>query len=239
MADRFYSPDPPVEGRIVLEGDEARHLARVRRVGPGCVVEVFDGKGFASVAEVVSVGRDRVELALAGEPLPERAPPCRLTLATAIPKGERFDWLVEKATELGVACLIPLVTERSVVDPRETKLARLRRLTIEASKQCGRSRLLEIEPPVPLPRLIAESVASVRVLAHPRGFPPARWPRIPVGGSAVLAIGPEGGFTEQEIALARESGWTLGDLGTTLLRIETAGLAGGSLLLALCGDDVE
>src|SRR4051812_23439804 len=142
MADRFYCPDPPVEGFLTLSGDEARHLIRVRRLGPGDVVEVFDGRGTALRAEVAGVGRDRVELAVRGGPLPDRVAPCLLTLATAVPKADRFDWLVEKATELGVARLVPLRTERSVVDPRATKLDRLRRAIIEAAKQCGRNRLM-------------------------------------------------------------------------------------------------
>src|SRR5262249_14951791 len=122
MADRFYCPDPAVEGRFVLQGDEARHLGRVRRVGLGEVVELFDGRGFATRAKVAGLARDRVELIGQGEPLPDREARCRLTLASAVPKGERFDWLVEKATELGVARLVPLLTERSVVDPGAAKL---------------------------------------------------------------------------------------------------------------------
>ena len=80
-------------------------------------------------------------------PLPERRPPFPLVLASAVPKGDRFDWLVEKATELGVERLIPLVTERSVVEPGPAKLTRLRRTIIEASKQCRRNRLMVLDPP--------------------------------------------------------------------------------------------
>jgi 16S rRNA (uracil1498-N3)-methyltransferase len=235
LPDRFYCPDIPREGPVVLRGDEARHLARVRRLGAGCMVEVFDGHGFARAAEVVAADRDRVELAPIGEPLPDRSPACHLTLATAVPKGERFDWLVEKATELGVAALRPLVTERSVVDPRPTKLDRLRRLSIEASKQCGRSRLLDIGPPTSLAQLVAQPPPGVRVLAHPRGVAPTGWPRVAERPSAVLAVGPEGGFTDAEVAIARAAGWVLGSLGPTTLRIETAGLAGSILLLGLSG----
>src|SRR3954451_5694044 len=104
MAERFYCPDAATraEGRLELTGDEARHLARVRRVGVGEVVEVFDGRGFASRAEVVSIGKHEVELTPLGPPLPDRESSVHLTLAMAVPKGDRFDWLVEKATELGV-----------------------------------------------------------------------------------------------------------------------------------------
>ena len=146
MSSRFYCPDPPRDGRFRLGAEESRHLARVSRHVAGDLVELFDGQGFATLARVVEVGKDRVELIAEGEPIPEARPRCSLTLATAIPKGDRFDWLVEKATEIGVGRLIPLVTERSVVDPRESKLERLRRTIIEACKQSGRNRLMTLEP---------------------------------------------------------------------------------------------
>jgi 16S rRNA (uracil1498-N3)-methyltransferase len=234
MADRFYCPDPPREGRFLLEGDEARHLQRVRRVRLGESVELFDGRGFATAAEVVSLGRDQVELLARGNPLDDRAAACELTLATAVPKGDRFDWLVEKATELGVARLVPLLTERSVVDPGPAKIARLRRVVVEASKQCGRYRLMELGEPTPWTTLVAESGATLRLLAHPGGPPPPRWPRASRTRPATLAIGPEGGFTEAEVEAARSFGWHVIGLGSTLLRIETAGLAGCSAILALC-----
>jgi 16S rRNA (uracil1498-N3)-methyltransferase len=234
MADRFYCPELSKTGQLALEGDEAKHLARVRRLGPGDVVEVFDGQGFATRAEVVAVGRDRVELRPFGDPLPDRTPPCRVTLATAVPKGERFDWLVEKATELGVERLVPLVTERSVVDPSDAKLDRLRRVIVEASKQCGRNRLMVLDRPWAWYAYLSMPEGEQGFLAHPGGLPPHAWPRPWVGDGATLAIGPEGGFTDAEVDLAGAAGWRVVGLGATLLRIETAGLAGCSTLLALC-----
>jgi 16S rRNA (uracil1498-N3)-methyltransferase len=235
VADRFFCPNPSRNGRIRLEGDESRHLSRVRRLGPGAVVEVFRGDGSATRAEVVEVGRDWVELTVVGGPLPDREPACRLTLATAVPKGERFDWLVEKATELGVDRLVPIVTERSVVDPRGAKLDRLRRLIVEAAKQCGRNRLMTLERPTPWPTWLTEPAGhGPRLLAHPGGLPPPDWPGIRRGGDVALAIGPEGGFTAAEVEAARGAGWQAVSLGATLLRIETAGLAGSAAILALC-----
>jgi len=234
MADRCYCPDPPLEGRLVLEGYEARHLSRVRRIGVGEVVEVFDGKGFATRARVESIGKNRVDLTVLGEPIADRVAACRLTLATAVPKGERFDWLIEKATELGVARLVPLITERSVVDPRDAKLDRLRRLIVEAAKQCGRNRLLELDSPTPWTTLARAPSGETRLLAHPGGVPAFAWRPIRRGAPVTLAIGPEGGFTESEVTLAVELGWQAVGLGVTLLRIETAGLAGSAAILALC-----
>jgi 16S rRNA (uracil1498-N3)-methyltransferase len=237
VKERFFCPTPARDGRIRLEGDESRHLTRVRRLGPGAVVEVFDGAGWAASAEVIEVGKDRVDLVVRGEPLADRTAACRLTLATAVPKGERFDWLVEKATELGVERLVPIVTERSVVDPRATKLQRLRRLVVEASKQCGRNRLMVLDRPIAWDLWLKEPLlATQRLAAHPGGAPPQVWTRARRGGEVALAVGPEGGFTEDEIASARAAGWEIASLGTTLLRIETAGLVGCAAILALAGE---
>ena len=235
MADRFYCPDPPIDGRLTLADDEARHLARVRRVGVGEVVVAFDGRGAAWRAEVRGIGRDRVDLAVLGPADPGSVAPCDLTLATALPKGDRVDWLVEKATELGVARLVPLRTERSVVDPRAGKLDRLRRLVVEAAKQSGRARLMEIADPLPWPDLLRRDPAPVRLVAHPGGVPAGVWPRGGASRAAVLAVGPEGGFTDAEVDAARAAGWLPAGLGATLLRIETAGLAGAAVVLALAG----
>jgi len=233
LADRFYCPDAPVDGRATLAGDEARHLIRVRRVAVGERVEVFDGRGSALIVEVAALGRDRVELAVLG-PAPSRSSPAlALTLASAVPKGDRFDWLVEKATELGVARLIPLVTGRSTVDPRSAKLDRLRRVIVEASKQSRRDRLMDLDPPTPWPTVLAGFGAGCRLVAHPGGRPIAGPGPIPAGGPAILAIGPEGGFTEDEVDRARAMGWSAVGLGPTVLRVETAALAGCSTLLAL------
>jgi len=233
LADRFFCPDPPIDGRLTLTGDEARHLARVRRVGVGESVVTFDGRGATWRAEVRGIGRDRIDLAVLGPAAPGRVAPCELTLATALPKGDRVDWLVEKATELGVARLVPLRTERSVVDPRAGKLDRLRRLVVEAAKQSGRARLMEIADPLPWPDLLGRDASPVRLIAHPGGAPATAWPRAGRARGVVLAVGPEGGFTDAEVDAARAAGWLPADLGATLLRIETAGLAGSAIVLAL------
>jgi 16S rRNA (uracil1498-N3)-methyltransferase len=232
VIERFFCPLRARDGRIRLEGDESRHLSRVRRLGPGAEVEVFDGQGWAARAAVTAVGKAWVDLSVLGELHSDRAAACRLTLATAVPKGERFDWLVEKATELGVERLVPIVTERSVVDPRAAKLDRLRRVVIEASKQCGRNRLMVLEKPVAWALwLELASQVSPRLVAHPGGLPPRAWTKVRRGGEVVLAIGPEGGFTPDEIAAARGAGWEVASLGATLLRIETAAVAGCAAIL--------
>jgi len=233
VADRFFSPDPPVAGQLALLGAEARHLARARRLGLGDFIEVFDGAGHAFRAEVRGLSRDRVDLAIVGPAAPGLAAPFPLTLATAVPKGDRFDWLIEKATELGVERVVPLRTERSVVEPRETKLDRLRRIIVEAAKQCGRDRLMTLERPATWAEYLQREPARTRLVAHPGGAPAPSWPQVVAAQGAALAIGPEGGFTDEEVASALAAGWRLASLGGPLLRIETAGLAGAATWLAL------
>ncbi len=231
--DRFYCPDLRIGQTAWLDGDEARHLARVRRVAVGAEVEVFDGRGLAAVAAVVLVGRDRVEL------MPKARlvglPPARveLTLATAIPKGDRFDWLIEKATELGVTRVVPLITARSTVDPRSTKLDRLRRSVVEACKQSRRDTLMTLEDPVEWGRWVGRGNPSIdhRWVAHPGGS--AAWTRrkLADGDQVVVAIGPEGGFAEEEVDLAQAAGWSTIALTSTILRVETAGMAAAACIL--------
>ena len=233
MPDRFFCPDSPVDGRLLLIGDEARHLIKVRRVAVGEVVELFDGRGTACRAEVRELGRDRAELTFVERIEPRETSPCSLTLATAVPKGERFDWLVEKATELGVARLVPLMTERSTVDPRSAKLDRLRRTVVEASKQSRRDLLMELAPGATFDALIRARRDDLRLIAHPGGVGIALALREGSRRSTTLAIGPERGFTEDEVDRARSEGWVVVGLGSTVLRIETAAIAGCSTILVL------
>src|SRR5436190_713470 len=148
MSDRFFVSPPIAGDRAVLAGDEARHLAAVMRVQIGDEVVLFDGSGVEFTARVTATRKQAVELAIFERREISRELPFSLTLAVALPKGERQKWLVEKATELGVTRIVPLVTERGVAQPVESALERLRRSVIEASKQCGRNRLMEIAAPV-------------------------------------------------------------------------------------------
>lgn len=228
--ERVYSPDPIVDGRLTLTGPEAHHLSRVRRASAGDAVEVFDGRGHAAVGRVESTAKDRAVLAIDGPSAGRPEPSATLTLATAVPKGERFDWLIEKATELGVARLVPLRTARSVVDPRAGKLDRLRRHVVEACKQSGRNRLMELAEPVDWEAYVASEATESRLIAHPNSAVPIG--RVGPVREAVVAIGPEGGFTDVEVERALACGWRAIGLGGNLLRIETAGLTAVAALLA-------
>ena len=231
--DRFFCPAYRVGETCRLEGDEARHLARVRRVPVGALVKVFDGKGGSAVAEVIELGRDRVELRVRSALDPALDVSVALTLAVAIPKRDRLDWLVEKATELGVERIVPLQTERSTVDPRATKLDRLRRAVVESCKQCRRNTLMAIDEPISWDRYLKlpTDSPSKRWVANPGGD--FSWIDAPVHPreSLIVAIGPEGGFTDRELTLAHDAGWRSIHLTPTTLRIETAALAVAAQIL--------
>ncbi|HXG09994.1 MAG TPA: RsmE family RNA methyltransferase [Gemmataceae bacterium] len=221
MAERFYVNCPLQPGPVELRGPEAHHLAVVCRVRPGDQVRLFNGDGREYPACVTQVSRRGIILDVFGIEAPQRELGFRLEVAAPLPKGDRAQFLVEKLTELGVTSFVPLRTQRSVVHPRETRLDRLERYVIEASKQCGRNVLLRVGPLTDWEDYCRRSdLPAVRVLAHPSGE--ARpWP---AGQDAALAVGPEGGFTDEEVEQARSAGWLVVGLGPRILRVETAAL---------------
>jgi 16S rRNA (uracil1498-N3)-methyltransferase len=222
MAERFYVNSPLAPGPIILQGPEAHHLATVCRLRTGAAVSLFNGDGREYPATVGAVTRKHVELEILAVETPERELRLRLELAAPLPKGDRAAFLVEKLTELGVTAFVPLQTQRSVVHPREAKLEKLQRQVIEASKQCGRNRLMQIGELTEWSAYCQrEDLPELRILAHPGG----RVEGWPAGRDIALAVGPEGGWTETEVELAQHAGWQLVGLGPRILRIETAALA--------------
>ncbi|MDZ7616646.1 MAG: RsmE family RNA methyltransferase [Patescibacteria group bacterium] len=232
MADRYFAEtpipfQPGTELRVTLSGGEAHHLIHVMRATVGTRVTLFDGGGAEFPAEVGRMGRAEVELAVLQCDQISRELPRHVALAVALPKGDRQRWLVEKAVELGVAELIPLATQRSVAQPVSQALDRLRRAVIEASKQCGRNRLMHVAEPADWPALMAATRAEPqRWLAHPGVQGEAAACVTPRPGDRVfMAVGPEGGFTDEEVALAAAARWQPIHLGARILRTETAALA--------------
>jgi 16S rRNA (uracil1498-N3)-methyltransferase len=227
MADRFYVNCPLAVGPVTLAGPEAHHLATVLRARPGDAVCLFNGDGAEYPAVVAEVAKKSLTLDVTGRRSPQREIGFRLEVAAPLPKADRGDFLVEKLTELGVTRFVLLQTERSVVHPRETRLDKLERAVVEASKQCGRNVLMEIGPPTAWPDYLGgEDLPPRRLLAHPGGEPIG-----PGLGDVAVAVGPEGGFTDGEVARAVAAGWRVVSLGPRVLRVETAALA----LAALCG----
>jgi 16S rRNA (uracil1498-N3)-methyltransferase len=216
---------------LTLDGAPANYLANVLRLDPGARVRLFDDRTGEWLAEIVEAGRKRVALAV-GQHLRDRETVPDLWLLFAPIKRGRIDWLVEKATELGVARLVPVLTRRTVVD--RLNLDRLRAHIVEAAEQCGRTALAELAEPVKLERLLADWPPD-RILLF---ADEAGGERLSAGpGPAAVLIGPEGGFTDEErvairaIPQARPIG-----LGPRILRADTAALASVALWMASAGD---
>ena len=231
MSERFYLNSPLQPGPVELEGPEAHHLATVSRLRPGDPLCLFTGDGREYPARVLSVARKSVTAEVVDVLRPERELPFLLEVAAPLPKGDRAQFLVEKLTELGVTSYVPLLTQRTVVQPREGKRDKLHRYVIEASKQCGRNVLMDVADPAKWGDYVAaREPGEVRLLAHSGGEGGLR--SVPAAPRYRLAFGPEGGFTDGEVELARAAGWQLIDLGPRILRIETAALAMSAQLIA-------
>ena len=224
------------EERLVLRGDEAHHLLRVRRYGLGDEFEAIDGVGCCYRARIERAGESEVEAAIVARSPEKGESPVRLHLAPALIKGQGFDYVVEKATEVGVASIRPLAVERGVVRPgSKRKRDRWQRLAQAATKQCGRSRM----PLVAAPQSLGEALVGLARdcdaiwLATPDGQVSgiaAIAARGPVGAVGLL-VGPEGGFTAAEVACARASGAPVFSLGDRVLRADTAGVVLAALVI--------
>lgn len=229
--ERLYFPQPLRPGMVELEGAEAHHLLHVMRASVGDRVGLFSGQGDEALAELVGHSKRSAQLRIT-ECWTSPVEADELVLATAMPKGDRARWLVEKGTELGVSRIIPLRTARSVVEPGEGKLDKLMQAAVAACKQSGRSRLPQIDPLTPLEELLRRFVDAPSnqrlVLLDPHAEQAAgSWmtslndhPR-----SVIALIGPEGGFTADEHSAAIAAGATPVRLGPHILRIETAAIA--------------
>jgi len=230
---RRYFVDAPISGDSAqLTGPEAHHLLHVMRAKPGDEVVLFDGSGDEFPARIERLGRSEVVLAVLERETVDRELPGQLTLAVALPKGDRQRWLVEKAVELGVSRLVPLETERSVAQPNAKALDRLRRAVIEASKQCGRNRLMEIVPAQPWSEFLATTDSAQRLIAHPTGGISSVDVPFSHTEPIVVAVGPEGGFSDAEVTAAMNHSWQAIVLGQRILRIETAALALAAAIVA-------
>lgn len=217
-----------------LVGEEAHHLAQVLRIQPGASVTVFDGEGHRAQARVLEVSRSRVALEL-GE-VTSCAPLLPvITLAQAIPKGKIMDLIVQKAVELGIAAIHPLVTRHTIVHPGSGKSEKWRRTALEACKQCGQDRLPNIPDALAFDRWLATQAAATAALPSSSlnliaSLSPAARPlrdvlqEHPSTTHATLLVGPEGDFSPDETTAALAAGFLPVSLGSIVLRVETASL---------------
>ena len=246
---RFYAPPGAFNlklGNVMLAEDEARHLRDVLRLKTGDDVSVFDGEGKEFHCRVVESRRDRAQLEVVNETTPLRhESPLHLTLAVALLKGEKFDLVVQKATELGVVEVVPVVTKLADIRLRDNsdaakRVTRWQRIALEAAKQCGRARVPIVTEPIDFSDLIQAqdaTVASNRLLFTEREGQSLKDAPLETNSSALTAlIGSEGGWTDEELQNARDAGWILVTLGGRTLRAETAAISVAVLLQHLHGD---
>jgi len=238
---RVYVEVPLAAGsRARIEGSAANHVLRVLRLAPGDPLTVFDGRGGEHAARIGGLDRSGVTIEV-GEHRPvERESPLEVTLAQGVSRGERMDLVVQKATELGVRCIVPVLTERTVVrfDAKQSG-ARLRHwqgVAVAACEQCGRNTLPRIAAPVALPELLRETDDdSLRLVLTPGGD--ASIGDLASGpGSVTLLIGPEGGLSQDERRAAIQAGYRPLRLGPRVLRTETAAIAALAALQMRLGD---
>ena len=231
---RLYVAPPLSEGVLVtLDAAQANYLGNVLRLKEGADVLLFDGVDGEWLATVVEAGKKRMVLGVGAQTRPQESVP-DLTLAFAPVKKGRVDWLVEKAVELGVARLEPVITRRTIVD--KLNLERMRAHIVEAAEQCGRTALATIAEPVKLEAFLkARDPARTLYFADETGGEPAVSAFAP--GPATILTGPEGGFTPEEGEAIRAAPRAIAiSLGPRILRAETAALAAVTAWMALVGD---
>jgi 16S rRNA (uracil1498-N3)-methyltransferase len=239
---RLFVEGPLSAGaNVTLDGATARRVASVLRLRAGDELTLFDGSGVEARASLVAIAPSRVEARVVSVAPGLREPAVRLTLYQSVVKGERFEWLVEKGTELGVARFVPLLSRRAVVRPGEGgKLDRWRRIAIEAAEQCGRAVVPEVSAPLRLEEALA-SLEGTALMPYEgeRATGIAAALRSVAGGgrpaSLALIVGPEGGFEPDEVRLALSAGARPVSLGPRILRSETAGVVAAALALAELG----
>jgi 16S rRNA (uracil1498-N3)-methyltransferase len=227
----FVPPQSLHATPIVVRGEEHHHLARVLRARPGDAITLFDGAGAELAARVVRVGRAETELAAETEAAPATAgSETPLVLLTAVPRGGRMDFLVQKCCELGVSRIVPVIAARSVVRPEADRRARWDKIAREAARQCGRADVPVVAAPAALSAALAAPELPARrlVLSPADGGRPLR-ALLPDRAATALLVGPEGGLAPAETEAARAAGFVPVSLGPRILRVETAAMVAVAL----------
>jgi 16S rRNA (uracil1498-N3)-methyltransferase len=238
---RVHVAGPLTSGvRHTIEGDAANHITRVLRLEPGAPLTVFDGHGGEYAARIEAFRKGAVIIEVQDRSPASRESSLSLTLAQGVSRGERMDWVVQKATELGVTAIIPVLTERTVVkldtQQSERKLAHWQGIAVAACEQSGRDRLPDIVAPLALPDFLRGiDPQSTRILLSPTGTQRISDLKAPERKIVVL-IGPEGGLAETEQRAAIGAGFVAVRMGPRVLRTETAAIAALTLLQHQFGD---
>ena len=231
---------------VLLPEQAGEHVARVLRLEHGHPLILFNGDGHEYDANLAALAKRAVTAEISAVREVDRESPLKLTLAQGIARGEKMDWILQKATELGIARIAPVVTERTEVkldeERAERRLAHWRSVVAGACEQCGRTRLPEIAAPLRLDRWLGAlgDGAALRLALLPEGdFTLRHFLQVDMDTSrhgALLCVGPEGGFSDNDVALLTQAGFRGLCLGPRILRTETAGLAAIAALQAIAGD---
>jgi 16S rRNA (uracil1498-N3)-methyltransferase len=242
MSDNFHVAPADIIGRnfVVRSPEEIRHITRVLRYRPGDMIDIFDGKGRRFKAAITSIEIGKIAGQIVEEYAENNEAKTAVTLACALLKKEKFDWLIEKAVELGVQEIIPLVTARTIVRPQDDRAAhkveRWQKNVVAACQQSKRSCLPAVWEPVGLPQLLNQIPKYDLVIVPALEEKEVLIGDLPIKGdwphSILLVIGPEGGLTDEEIAQAKIKGAHGVSLGKRRLRSETAAIVGLANILA-------
>lgn len=246
--ERFYvEPQAFGQREARITGEEFNHLKKVLRLNAGDQVEIFDGAGVGFAGQLISVGQGEAVVSLDEPVLQKRDSSLKVCLAQGIPKGEKMEWIVQKATELGVAAILPLELSRCVVrlegdKKRQERQARWQKVAREAARQCGRLTVPEVMAPMDLAAFLRQIETSDLLLipweeggqSLNKFFEEAGLS--PEGKKVYMMIGPEGGISEKEVEQGRQAGGQTLTLGPRILRTETAGLMLLSVLQYQWGD---
>ncbi|MDZ7261591.1 MAG: 16S rRNA (uracil(1498)-N(3))-methyltransferase [candidate division KSB1 bacterium] len=238
----YVNPQEVTKESLVIKGDEFKHLGVVVRKKPGDRAVAVDGQGnvfeftITRIEKNFAEGRIDKKSRRVGEPL------FRLTLGLALLKGQRFDWVIEKGTEIGIARFIPLLTDRGVAEQSPSKINRWRRIALTAMKQSCRSIWPEVTEAQPISQVLNQSSEyALKLMAHPEAGTPKLSQILEEENhkhlrNGIIVIGPEGGFTADEVTTAMECGFSLFSLGPRRLRSETAAMVAATLVLEKLGE---
>lgn len=241
---RIFVPDLQAhsdDGTVALPEQASAHVSRVLRMRTGDALTVFDGRGGEYAAEIVTIAKKEVTLRLGAHSPTERESPLAVTLIQGLARGDKMDYIIQKATELGVARIIPVTTARGIVqlddDRGDRKWQHWRAVAASACEQCGRNRLPDIVPPCSLEQLWqSHTLPSLRLLLSPHARTGIASALIPRPTELAVLIGPEGGLDPEEESRAVAVGFRQTTLGPRVLRTETAGLAVLTAVQSLAGD---
>lgn len=236
---RFYYAGPyQWDGEFVLPEAIFRHAVQVLRLKAGAVIQLFDGNGHEYLAELTQVAKREAQAKLTGEIANQSESPLQVTLLQGISRGERMDFAIQKAVELGVQKIVPVITERCNVqlggDRADKRWAHWQGVLISACEQSGRALLPELTAVVDLNSALTDAVSDCKLVLDPAAT--QRFNALAKQPSVTLLIGPEGGLSDAEIDAARQSGFTAIQFGPRILRTETASAAALAIVQANWGD---